>query len=187
VKSDLLLEAAFRLANAENPVIVYEAAKVADLATLQSLVKLAETLGATLLDPKGGANSLAAAQYSLDKTFKLNGHKAAFVALGDEIPSETLVKNLEKAPFLVVQASHVSKLTAKADVILPVQSWLEQEGHYVSMDGAVLPAAAALKADDQVLANDAALARLADRLGFKLDGNWKDELIKRQSPVEIAA
>ena len=187
VSSDLLLEAAFRMATTEKPVIVYDPAKVDSLATLQALVKLAETIGATLVDPKGGANSLAAAQYGLDKAFKLNGHKVAYIALGDEAPTETLVKNMEKAPFLVVQASHVSKLTAQADVVLPVQSWLEQAGHYISMDGRIQAAKATLPAQDGVLDNTEALARLASRLGLAVDNNWQEELLKRQSPVEIAA
>ncbi len=187
VSSDLLLEAAFRLANTSNPVVIYDPAKINDLATLQALVKFAETIGATLIDPKGGANSVAAAQYGLDKAFKLNGHKAAFVALGDEAPSESLVKTLEKAPFLVVQASHVSKLTAQADVVLPVQSWLEQAGHYVSMDGRIQAAQASLTAPEAVLASSTVLEKIAGRLGIALDEDWQAELSKQPSPVEIAA
>ena len=86
---------------------------------------------------KGKANSLVAQQIGLNKPFELNGHQAAFVVLGDEEPSQNTIKKLEKVPFLVVQASYQSALTAKADVVLPVTAWLEQSGYYVTCDGKV--------------------------------------------------
>ena len=188
VSTDLMLEAGFKFASAAHPVIIYDGVKVGNLEVLNALVKLAEISGAALVSLKGGANSLAAAQYGLDKPFALNGHQAAYVVLGDEIPSERLVKNLEKAPFLVVQASHVSKLTAMADIVLPVTTWLEQEGHYLSVDGALQKAEKSLPiAGKQILSNDAVLVNLAQHLNIPLNGSWQAELTQRTSPVEIVA
>lgn len=188
VSTDLLLEAAFKFASASKPVVVYDAAKVASVELLQALVKLAEISGAALVSLKGGANSLAAAQYGLDKPFSLNGHKAAYIVLGDEIPTERLIKTLEKAPFLVVQASHASRLTANADVVLPVASWLEQGGHYLSAGGQLQKAEVSVPAAGKdVHTNEEALRLLAKSLSLDVTGNWQAELLQRPSPVEIAA
>jgi formate dehydrogenase major subunit len=46
-----------------------------------------------------------------------------------------LIQRLEQAPFLVVQASYASELTEQADVVLPVEIWAEQEGHYLNLEG----------------------------------------------------
>ncbi len=188
VSTDLLLEAGFKFASQAQPVIIYDAAQVQYLDVLSALVKLAEISGAKLVSPKGGANSLAAAQYGLDKPFQLNGHKAAYIVLGDENPSERLVKTLEKVPFLVVQASHASKLTAAADVVLPVTSWLEQDGHYLNADGHLQQAEKSLPVSGKdVRTNAEALTSLAQQLNFSNAGDWKTELLQRPSPVEIAA
>jgi len=188
VSTDLLLEAGFKFASQAQPVIIYDAAQVQYLDVLSALVKLAEISGAKLVSPKGGANSLAAAQYSLDKPFQLNGHKAAYIVLGDENPSERLVKTLEKVPFLVVQASHASKLTAAADVVLPVTSWLEQDGHYLNADGHLQKAEKSLPVSGKdVRTNAEALTSLAQQLNFINAGDWKTELLQRPSPVGIAA
>ena len=188
VSTELLLEAGFKFASTARPVIIYDAAQVQTLDVLNALVKLAEISDAKLVSLKGGANSLAAAQYELDKPFRLNGHQAAYVVLGDENPSERLVKILEKASFLVVQASHISKLTAAADVVLPVTSWLEQDGHYLSADGQLQKAEKGLPAcGTAVRTNEEALESLAQQLNLTAVGNWKAELLQRLSPVEIAA
>lgn len=186
VSSDLLLEAAFRLSDAKNPVIIFDPHRLKDIDILKALVTLGENAGAVLINPKGGANSLAAAQYGLDRTFQLNGHQTTFVALADEIPTERIIRKLEKAPFLIVQASHASKLTAMADVVLPVVNWLEQEGHYLSMDGRLQFANSSQQVKGTVWSNSAVLRELAGKLGITLNGNWKDDLTLRPSPVEIA-
>ncbi|MBA4399140.1 MAG: hypothetical protein C0396_04635, partial [Anaerolinea sp.] len=186
VSTDLLLEAGFKFASTARPVIIYDAAHVQNLDVFNALVRLAEISGAKLVNPKGGANSLAAAQYNLDKPFRLNGHKAAYVVLGDEIPSERLVKALEKVPFLVVQASHTSKLTAGADVVLPVTNWLEQDGHYLNAAGQLQKAEKSLSTSGtDVRTNEEALKGLAQQFNLAAAGDWKAELLQRPSPVEI--
>lgn len=186
VATDLLLEAAFKFASPEKPVIIYDSALVSSLETLKALLKLAEVSGAVLFNPKGGANSLAAAQYGLDKPFKLNGHETVFMALGDDDPTPSLAKNLEGVPYLIIQASHVSPLTAAADVVLPVAAWLEQEGHYLSADGRLQKTEKCLSARSNEAKTDFdALTALANSLNISTIGSWKDELIQRPSPVEI--
>jgi len=73
-----------------------------------------------------------------------------------------------------------------ADVVLPVVNWLEQEGHYLSMDGRLQFANSSQQVKGTVWSNSAVLRELAGKLGITLNGNWKDELTQRPSPVEIA-
>lgn len=185
ISSDLLLEAAFNLTNKEKTAIVYDPTSISDIDMLKSLVKLAEVLGAALVDTKGGANSLTAAQYGLDKPFNLNNHKVAYVAIGDEIPSESLVQEMEKAPFLIVQASHSSRLTAHADIVLPTTNWLEQEGHFVNLEGRIQKAEKVLSANDIIWTHDEIFEKIASRLGYSLKTDWEAELTNRISPVVI--
>jgi predicted molibdopterin-dependent oxidoreductase YjgC len=108
------------------------------------------------------------------------------VAIGDDYVTERLLQRLEKAPFLVAQASYASKLTAMADVVLPVTMWAEQSGHYVNLEGRVQEATAALQAVDGVRSNVAALQAVAQQVGVETKDNWKETLFQRKSAVEIA-
>ena len=134
-----LANAAQLIGKAQKPVIVYGKGLIAfnDPQALTVLIEYAKAIGASVIGVKGEANSLVAAQYQLDRPFALNGHQAAFVAIGDDYVTERLLQRLEKAPFLVAQASYASKLTAMADVVLPVTMWAEQSGHYVNLEGRV--------------------------------------------------
>ena len=160
--------------------------------TLKALVELGELIGAfgedfsNIVSTKGDANSMAAAQYQLEKPFQLDAHQAVYVALGDEEPSKRFEQKLEKAPFLAVQASFVSPLTAQADIVLPVTIWSEQEGHYLNLDGRIQKAVKALEPRSRHLDQcKQVLDAIADRLGFGINENWKDELTKLVSPVSI--
>jgi len=153
--------------------------------TIQALLNLAEKVNAKLISPKGKANSLVAEQLRLNKSFKLNGHKAAYVALGDEEPSQTLIKKLEEIPFLAVQASFQSALTAKADVVLPVTTWLEQDGYYVTCDGQVQLAHKSLQAPVDVKSNKEVVLAIADLLKIILNPVWDKAIKLEKSVVEI--
>jgi formate dehydrogenase major subunit len=167
-------------------------AKNSDLA-LKALLELARLTGALtedysgVLSTKGQANSVAAAQYKMDKSFEMNGHQAVYVALGDDTPSQRLIKRLEKAPFMVVQASYISQLTAMADVVLPVEMWSEQTGTYVNLEGRVQQAVKSLQAPEDVWSNEAVLCAIADQLGINVNSeNWMEALKTQPSSVTIA-
>jgi formate dehydrogenase major subunit len=186
---DDLLAAAGLIGVAERPVILYGKGITAkgSITTLRELVDLAKTTGAALLSIKGEANSLAAAQYRLQKPFQLNGQQAVYVALGDDTPSQRLTNRLEKAPFLAVQASYVSRLTTLADVVLPVENWAEQEGHYLNLEGRLQKSNRALIPPEGVRSNADALKTLAASLGIMPDEDWFASLCARTGPVTIAA
>lgn len=187
VSDQEIVEAARLIGKAHKPVIVYGKGLIAFNVpiVLQKLIEYATAIGASLIGVKGEANSLAAAQYQLDQPFALNGHQAAYVAIGDDYVTERLLQRLEKAPFLVAQASYASKLTEMADVVLPVTMWAEQSGHYVNLEGRVQEAQAALTAVDGVRSNVAALQAVAQTLGVNTKDNWKEALFQRKSAVEI--
>lgn len=189
ISADDLLAAAGILGVAENPVIIYGKGITAksSLSTLRQLVSLASVTGAALVSIKGEANSLAAAQFKLEKPFQVNGHQAVYVAMGDDTPSQRLIQKLEKAPFLAVQAAYVSKLTAMADVVLPVEMWAEEDGHYLNLEGRLQKANHSLVAPQTVLSNADALKALAVKLGLQPDEDWQTALHTRPAPVAIAA
>ena len=193
VSENEYLELAQLIASAERPTIVYGKGitEKNSTQTLKALVELGELIGAigedfsNIVSTKGDANSMAAAQYQLESPFQLNGHQAVYVALGDEEPSKRFEQKLEKAPFLAVQASFVSPLTAQADIVLPVTMWTEQEGHYLNLDGRIQKAVKALEPEKDTWTNTSVFEAIAGRLGFETDDNWKDELTKRVAPVAI--
>ncbi len=189
IDADDLLAAAGMLGVAEKPVIIYGKGITAQsaLPTLRQLVELGKQAKAGLVGIKGEANSLAAAQYQLEKPFQLNGHQAVYLALGDDTPSQRLIQRLEKAPFLAVQASYVSRLTAVADVVLPVEMWAEQEGHSVSKEGRLQKSSPALTAPEGVRSNTDVLKSLAEKLGMQPDEDWQAALSARPAPVAISA
>jgi len=189
ISEDTFVTAAGVIGTSSKPVFVFGSdAKAADpVQALRQLAQLAKLSGAALLTVKGEANSMAAAQYGLEKAFVLNGHQAAYVALGDDKPSQRLVQRLEKAPFLAVQASYVSRLTAMADIVLPVEMWAEEEGHYLNLEGRLQKSNPALSAVSGVESNEAVLKGLADRLGVQTKEDWQASLCERVAPVQIAA
>jgi len=181
LKTDDYLDAAFVLTSAEKPVFVYE--NGSDLAVLK---ELADVVAGELISLKGGSNSLAASQLHLDKGLKINGHKAAFFAIGDDEASQKSVKEFEKAPFKVVLATYASALTGIADVVLPSTNWLEQEGHYINLEGKVQEAKKAIIPAEETWTTVQTLNALAEKLSVKLSADWTKEMHKRVSVVEIS-
>jgi len=193
ISVDKLVEAGNLIGSALKPVFIYGKGVTTQNSSsvLKALLELAEITGALTKDysavigTKGEANSMAAVQYKLDKPFILNGHQAVCLTLGDHNTSPRLLERLTKVPFLVVQASYASQITAQADVILPVETWSEQEGHYVNLDGRLQKAIKSLRAPEDVLSNETVLKSLASRLGLKVDNKWKEQLLERIPTVAI--
>lgn len=180
VKSEDYLDAAFILASAVDPVIVY-----GQRANLVLLREFASLIGGKLISVKGEANSLVASQLGLDTPYKPANYKAAFVALGDGDLSQKMTQELEKIPFKVVQASYASALTANADVVFPATTWLEQSGHYLSADGRLLEAKKSLEPAEEILPIETTLNKLAEKMGVKLDHDFHKAIHHRVAPVEL--
>jgi predicted molibdopterin-dependent oxidoreductase YjgC len=179
--------AADALKNAEKPVIVYGVnfASHVNEDALETLLALAEKTGAALVGVKGKSNSMAAAQLGLESAFKADDLSAAFVILGDEEPSQKLVKALESVPFVVAQAAYSSQVTGKAAVVLPVGNWAEQSGTYLSLDGRLQKAVQSIDAPDGILTNHETLLKIAETLSVSPDMDWKASLMARVPTVAI--
>jgi len=175
--SSSLTKAARLIAGASRPVFVLGETPAAEPEALEALMALAN--GAPVVQIAGGANSLAALRYGLQGDFDPRGCEAAFLALGDDTPSLRLKESLAGVPFLAVQASHTSALTEQADVVLPVGTWAEQDGHYLNLEGRLQAARAAITPDARVRSNAEALSALAASLGVPLSGEWKAVLIEK--------
>lgn len=168
------------LADSKNPVIVVgsDFAPNQQSKIFQSILNISKKINAKIVNLKGFANSLSAYQYGLDKQFKLNNHNATYIVIGDEDPSNSLIQKVENSPNLFVQASYHSSLTAKADVVLPVTNWLEQEGHYLNTDGKVQKSCKSLESIDNIKSNLDVLELLSQKLNIQLEGDWKSDLSK---------
>ncbi len=123
-----------------------------------------------------GANLKAAQAYGLQKEMSAKGKKSALVALADEVPSEALLAAVKPAEKLVVMTSYQSMLTELAEVVLPVATWTEQGGHYVSLTGAVQEARQLVKPVEAVRSSEAALAGLAEKMGCAVTVDWQAAL-----------
>jgi formate dehydrogenase major subunit len=188
VKAEDIDSAAALLVAAEKPVFIYskDMAGKEGKTAVAALVDLAGTIkNAAVINTKGKANSLAASQLKLDKPFEAGKHGAFFVAIGDDEPSERLLKNLDGAPFLAVAAAYHTKLTARADVVIPVEMWAEVSGHFINLDGRIQKAEKALKSPAGVLSNVEALSALATSLDLKTKDEWKESIKSRVSPADI--
>lgn len=180
--------AAELLLSAENPVFVYAKDMTAKdgKTAVAALVDLAKVIkNAVIINTKGKANSLTASLLKLDRPFETEKHGAFFVAIGDDEPSERLLKNLEGAPFLAVAASYHSKLTARADVVIPVEMWAEISGHYINLDGRVQKTEKALNRPAGVLSTVELLSAIAKGLDLKTKDGWKESIKSRVSSAAI--
>lgn len=158
----------------------------ADGKALEAALELANASNGKLLSLKGEANSLAAAQYGLDSTFDRAGQQVVFVALGDDHARKRILQHVEGSPYLVVQATYASKLTAAADVVLPAANWAEQEGHYLNLDGRLQKAEKLLTAPEGVPTTRETLNNLAAQLGLSVSGEWRMALARDVASVALA-
>lgn len=188
IPAETIREIGRMLATAEKPAFVYGKGVLhsGDPKVLRALLDLARVIGAldeeksSVLGIKGQVNSLAASQYGLDMMFETGGRQAIYLALGDDHASERLIKRLQGAPFIAVQASYTSPITDMADVVLPSEMWAEQEGHYLNLEGRLQAAHRAITPPDGIRSHSEILQTLADQLGVSLDeANWQSELNKR--------
>jgi formate dehydrogenase major subunit len=193
VSREELTQAAQTLARSISPVILFGKGITAqrDETIVEELHRLAVLVGAVdgerfgLISVKGEANSLTASLLGLDEAFKLNGEKAVYVALGDDYASKSLVERISKAPYLVVQACYESNLTEKADVVLPVAIWSEQEGHYINLDGRTQKAEKAVNPPENIRDNMAVLSEVAVRTNMKVETDWQKAVLERKSSVSL--
>ena len=193
VSREQLNHTAQMLARSISPVILFGKGITAqgDENLVKEIHQLAVLVGAVdserfgLLSIKGESNSLVATLLGMDRAFDLNGQQVVYAAIGDDYVSNSLVERVSKAPYLIAQACYESKLTEQADVILPVTTWAEQEGHYVNLDGRTQKAQKALIPPETVWDNLAVLNVLAAQMDVPLGTTWRESILARKSSVAL--
>jgi formate dehydrogenase major subunit len=193
VPAETIRQVASLIGSAQNPVFIYgKGITRGDNPTaLEALLELARMTGAlddtnsAVIGTKGQANSMTAGVYELDKTFEAKGQQAVYLALGDDHASQRLIERLEGVPFITVQASYVSPVTEIADVVLPVETWAEQEGHFLNLEGRLQEANRGLTPPQEVRSHVDVFQAIAKGMGVRLDGDWKEALNQRIPTSEI--
>ncbi len=193
VSLEVLKQTAELVARSISPVILFGKGITAqrDEILIEELHRLAVLIGAVdserhgLISIKGESNSLTATLLGMDTAFNLNGQKVVYAAVGDDYVSKSLVERVSKAQYLVVQACYESKLTEKADVILPVTIWAEQEGHYINLDGRVQSSHKAITAPETVRENIAVLNEIAMRTNMSIKSDWQKAILVRKASVSF--
>jgi predicted molibdopterin-dependent oxidoreductase YjgC len=177
IPAETLVAVSRELGAAQSPVIIYGKGITRSVdGNLEALEELARASGAMLLNPHGKANSVAASRYGLDQHFSTANHDLVYLALGDDFSTPRLQDSLKSAPYLIVQASYADPLTESADVVLPVEMWAEQEGHFVNLEGRLQKVNRALTSLPTVRSNQAVIDAIAAQLQLELDSDWRQAL-----------
>ena len=155
-------------------------------AVLESIISLNNQLNGKLITTKGNINSVGASAIGINNTGDIVGSELTIIALGDEELSQSFSKKFDKTPFSIIFSSYISPLTANADIVFPVQNWLEQGGHFINADGHIFETKAALEAPEAVISNEESLSKLANVLKVKKQRSWKELIKEIPAPVTIS-
>lgn len=148
---------------AEKPVVIYGAGLTPAAAT--ALRKLATKAVFIPLHP--GVNTLTAETLALNGKLNAAACDTLFIAAGEENGTmEAVMQKAAPKAFVIVQASYGSALTDRADLVLPMATWLERSGTFTNTEGTIHRAHAALTPSGQSRPDWDILGRLAERLGL---------------------
>ena len=148
---------------AEKPVVIYGAGLTPAAAT--ALRKLAAKAVFIPLHP--GVNTLTAETLALSGKMDEAICDTLFIAAGEENGTlEAVAQKAAPKAFVIVQASYGSALTDRADLVLPMATWLERSGTFTNTEGTIHRAHAALTPSGQSRPDWDILGRLAERLGL---------------------
>jgi NADH dehydrogenase/NADH:ubiquinone oxidoreductase subunit G len=150
---------------AGNPVVVYGAGVTDKAAT--ALKNLKGKASFVAIEP--GANTRAAAALGLNNGFKPSAVKVLYVLLGEQnMGAEDISKKVDEKAFVIAQASFVSPLTERADVVLPMAIWSERAGSLTNTEGSVQKVNKAVEPAGEAKPDWEVISLLADKLGKKL-------------------
>jgi formate dehydrogenase major subunit len=148
---------------AEKPVVIYGTDLTPAAAT--ALRKLETKAVFIPLHP--GVNTLTAETLALNGKLNAAACDTLFIAAGEENGTiETVMQKAGPKAFVIVQASYGSALTDRADLVLPMATWLERSGTFTNTEGTIHRAHAALTPSGQSRPDWDILGRLAERLGL---------------------
>ncbi|MFO7706583.1 MAG: molybdopterin-dependent oxidoreductase [Desulfobacterales bacterium] len=151
---------------AARPMVVYGSGlKRADRRTLQRLAGKARFLA---LQP--GVNTRTASALGVNGSPDPAVCDTLYVIAGEENGTlEGLAVGIERRTFVIAQACYDSPLAARADLLLPMATWLERSGTLTNTEGGLCRAHAALPPSGQSRPDWDILGRLAETLGLEDD------------------
>ncbi len=175
VKQKELTEAAQILSKAKRSIMIYGEGvlqqKNAGLIT--ALYNLAAACGSKsgVISLKSKGNSrgawdigIANSSISVINNLAQNGIKALYLLLADDYVEAKQVPALPKGlDFLVIQASYLSPLAQKANVVLPSPTWTEISGNYSTLDGKPISVSRLVKPPEGVRADWETINEVAKR------------------------
>jgi len=147
VEANDLYKASEVLAESKNGIIIYGEGvlQYKDADTVALILNLAALINTQpkVISLKRYGNSRGAWDLGLCSTkgsvaAELNKGKAkgVYLLLADDLAeSQALAESLKGVEFVVAQASYLSAITAKANVVLPSLLWTESKGNYTTLDG----------------------------------------------------
>lgn len=152
---------------AAKPVVLYGAA--AQKREIDALRELQAKAAFIPLQP--GVNTLTAAALGLNAAMDMAACRTLFVAAGDENGTlDAIADQVDPKAFVIAQACYESPLTGRADLVLPMASWLERSGTFTNTEGTLLRAHAAVPPSGQSRPDWDILGRVAEKLGVNAGG-----------------
>jgi formate dehydrogenase major subunit len=174
-----LIEAAETLGKAQNSIVVYGEGilKHQNSGLITALYNLAAVSGSRnggkpgVISLKSKGNSrgawdigIANSSVSVINNLAQNGIKALYLLLADDhVEANELTGLLKGLDFLVVQASYLSPLAQKANVVLPSPTWTETSGNYSTLDGSPISVSRLVKPPEGVRADWETINEIAKR------------------------
>jgi predicted molibdopterin-dependent oxidoreductase YjgC len=126
-----------------------------------------------------GVNTRAAKTYGLENSLDPGKVEVLYVLAGEQNWDVMgMLKRVRKGTFLIVQASHASPLTERADVVLPMAVWSERSGTLTNTEGLVQEARKATEPLGEARPDWEILSMLGEKLGKRLGGSL-DEIAER--------
>ncbi|MEN6622582.1 MAG: molybdopterin-dependent oxidoreductase [Smithella sp.] len=117
-----------------------------------------------------GVNTSAAAAMKLNNEFNSSPVKFLYVLAGEQdYGNVDFLKGIPKEAFVAVQASYVSPLLERADLVLPAAIWSEQSGTLTNTEGRIQKLQKAIEPVGEAKADWETLFLLAEQLGKKID------------------
>jgi anaerobic selenocysteine-containing dehydrogenase len=91
--------------------------------------------------------------------------KGLYLLLADDLAeSQALADNMKDVEFTVVQASYMSPVTSRANVVLPSLLWTESKGSYTTLDGVSKSVTPMVKAAGEIKSDADTLKEVAKHL-----------------------
>jgi formate dehydrogenase major subunit len=174
-----LIEAAETLGKAKSSIVVYGEGilRQRNAGLITALYNLAAVSGngngskPGIISLKSRGNSrgawdigIANSSVSVIDNLTQNGIKALYLLLADDyFEAKELPGLLKGLDFLVVQASYLSPLAQKADVVLPSPTWTEMSGNYSTLDGSPISVSRLIKPSEGIRADWETINEIAKR------------------------